>query len=77
MTKLRVSIGGAMLVACWIAAPFTYGQVAVSINDGKQKMVNGVNTVTGSSERDGVTLFDFSVFPPRRIASLAMPTLAR
>jgi DNA-binding beta-propeller fold protein YncE len=62
-----------MLAVCCAAAPLAHGQIAVSINDGKQKMVDGVNTVTGSSERDGVTLFDFSVFPPKRIASLAMP----
>jgi len=49
-------------------------QIAVSMVDGKQKMVDGINTVTGNSGADGVTLFDFGTLPPKRVADLPMPT---
>lgn len=67
---------GALLFVFALAsgASGAYGQMALSLVDGKQKMVDGTNTVTGSSEQDGVTVFDFGVFPPRQLATLAMPT---
>ncbi len=63
-----------VLALLWACHSPANGQIAVSIIDGKQKMVDGVNTVTGNSGADGVALFDFSTFPPKRIADLRMPT---
>lgn len=63
-----------VLALLWACNSPVNGQVAVSIIDGKQKMVDGVNTVTGNSGADGVTLLDFSAFPPKRISDLRMPT---
>jgi DNA-binding beta-propeller fold protein YncE len=74
MNVPRVVLGGSMLALCCALSSFVHAQIAVSMIDGKQKMVNGVNTVTGAGDRDSVTLFDFGQFPPKRIASLAVAT---
>ena len=63
-----------VLALLWACNSPVNGQIAVSLLDGKQKMVDGVNTVTGNSGADSVALFDFSAFPPKRLADLSMPT---
>lgn len=70
----RATQGLGILSICWACTSLAHGQLALSLLDGKQKMIEGVNTVTGSSERDGVAVFDFRAFPPTRLVELRLPT---
>lgn len=49
-------------------------QVAVSANDGKAVLVNGVNTVPPNPVDDTVTLIDLGVSPPKVIGELKAPS---
>ncbi|MGE0593369.1 MAG: YncE family protein [Vicinamibacterales bacterium] len=48
-------------------------QVAVSSNDGKTTIVDGVNTVPPMPQPDMVSVLDLSVMPPRVIGEVAVP----
>lgn len=54
------------------AAP-AVAQVAISANDNKATLVDGVNTVVKNPAPDTVTLLDLSVSPPRVIAEVRAP----
>jgi DNA-binding beta-propeller fold protein YncE len=49
-------------------------QLALSAVDGKLVLDQGGIKVINQGERDGAMLYDLSVFPPRELAYLAMPT---
>lgn len=49
-------------------------QIAISAVDGKLVLDRGTIKVINQGERDGAMLYDLSVFPPRELAYLAMPT---
>jgi DNA-binding beta-propeller fold protein YncE len=49
-------------------------QIAISANDGKVALVNGVNTPRPDPQSDTVTIFDTSVLPPRVLGELQAPT---
>jgi DNA-binding beta-propeller fold protein YncE len=52
----------------------THAQIAVSANDGKVALVNGVNTPRPDPQPDTVTILDTSVTPPRLIGEVQAPT---
>lgn len=49
-------------------------QIAVSANDGKAILVNGVNTVPDKPVADNVTILDLGVSPPKVLATVTVPT---
>src|ERR1700694_1418831 len=49
-------------------------QIAVSSNDGKAVLVNGVNTVPPNPADDTVTLIDLGVSPPKVVGELKAPS---
>ena len=77
--KLRISRTKAVMVAVAIAAvPLlsinAAAQIAVSSNDGKAILVNGVNTVPANPVDDTVTIINLGVSPPKIIADLKAPS---
>ena len=54
-------------------APAADAQIAVSSNDNKQMLVNGVNTVVRNPAPDTLTIIDLGVFPPKVLAEIAVP----
>ena len=48
-------------------------QIAVSANDNKAVLVNGVNTVVENPASDTVTIIDLAAKPPKVIAELKAP----
>jgi hypothetical protein len=66
----------AALAALAFAVPAS-AQIAVSANDGKAVLVNGVNTVPSHPEPDTVTIIDLGRTPPRVLGEVKVPTSAR
>ena len=66
------------LAAALLTAPLlstgAAAQLAISSNDGKGVLVNGVNTVPDNPPADNVTIIDLNVSPPKVIAEIKMPT---
>ena len=60
------------LVALGVAAP-ARAQLAVSSNDNKAVLVDGVNTVPPNARPDTVTIIDLGQSPPRIVAELEVP----
>ncbi len=69
MSQLAIALLTLPYLACGAAA-----QVAVSANDGKAVLVNGVNTVPPNPVDDTVTLIDLGVSPPKVIGELKAPS---
>ena len=67
----RVPIAAGLLAAA-LAVPAT-AQIAVSANDHKARLVNGVNTVVANPTPDTVTLIDLKTNPPTVIAEVNAP----
>ena len=77
--KLRISRTKAVMVAVAIAAVPLFSinaaaQIAVSSNDGKAILVNGVATVPESPIDDTVTIINLGVSPPKIFAELKAPS---
>ena len=51
----------------------TNAQIAISANDGKATLVDGINAVFDPPTPDSVTLLDLSVSPPKVLAEIAAP----
>src|SRR5881628_3307471 len=66
------------LAAALIALPFlslpAAAQLAVSANDGKAVLVDGVNTVPANPPPDTVTIIDLGASPPKVVAEIKAPT---
>jgi len=67
-----------MIFACCVAAVLAgagpaLGQIAVSSNDNKAVLVDGVNTVPANPKPDTVSIIDLNVTPPRLVAELNVP----
>ena len=56
-----------------LAAP-AKADLAISANDGKGVLINGVNTVPDSPAADNITILDLSTTPPKVIATIEVPT---
>lgn len=74
---LRSSWAGG-LAAAFFALPWlssaVSAQLAISSNDHKAVLVNGVNTVPPNPAEDTVTLIDLGVSPPKVVAELKAPS---
>jgi DNA-binding beta-propeller fold protein YncE len=67
-------VGYLTAIAAAFVAPFLGGdaaaQIAVSSNDNKAVLVDGVNTVPPNARPDTVTIIDLNVSPPRVVAEI-------
>jgi DNA-binding beta-propeller fold protein YncE len=54
-------------------APAAHAQLAVSVNDNKLMLVNGVTRVIANAPADTVTLIDLSAKPAKVVAEIAAP----
>ena len=67
-----VLVPAALAAALVVSAP-AYAQIAVSSNDNKAVLVDGVNTVPANPRPDTITILDLSQVPPRVIGELTVP----
>ncbi|MFL5314669.1 MAG: YncE family protein [Microvirga sp.] len=75
--RLRISRAaglGAALAALPLFAFSTAAQLAVSSNDNKAVLVNGVNTVPENPAEDTVTVIDLSASPPKVVGEVKAPS---
>jgi DNA-binding beta-propeller fold protein YncE len=71
---VQLGYGVLTLVAAGLAAPAgAEAQLAVSANDNKVILVNGVSTVVRNPAPDTVTIFDLKASPPRTVAEIPVP----
>lgn len=71
---LVVLLLGAAVVGRLGPTPVALAQVAVSANDNKVMLVNGVSTVVQQPAPDTVAIIDLKQFPPKVIAEIEAPT---
>lgn len=55
-------------------SPAAYAQLAVSANDGKAVLVDGVPTTPASPPADTVSIIDLNVLPPKVVGEIKAPT---
>src|ERR1700682_4203818 len=75
--NLRTSRAGGLAAALLILPLLAFGaaaQLAVSSNDAKAVLVNGVNTVPPNPADDTVTVIDLGVSPPKVVGELKAPS---
>jgi DNA-binding beta-propeller fold protein YncE len=61
------------LVPAMTVAPTAHAQLAVSANDNKVMLVNGVSTVVANPPADTVTIIDLGARPPKVVAEIPAP----
>jgi DNA-binding beta-propeller fold protein YncE len=61
------------LVPAMAVAPTAHAQLAVSANDNKVMLVNGVSTVVANPPADTVTIIDLGARPPKVVAEIPAP----
>jgi DNA-binding beta-propeller fold protein YncE len=61
-------------LAAGTPAPSADAQLAVSANENKLELVNGVPTVVAAPAPDNVAIIDLGAFPPRVVAEVDVPT---
>jgi DNA-binding beta-propeller fold protein YncE len=54
-------------------APAAHAQLAVSVNDNKVMLVNGVTRVIANAPADTVTIIDLNAKPPKVVAEIPVP----
>jgi DNA-binding beta-propeller fold protein YncE len=64
----------AAICLVFASAADAVAQIAVSANDGKAALVDGVTAIARTPTPDTVTVLDLSVWPPRVIVELRAPT---
>jgi DNA-binding beta-propeller fold protein YncE len=69
----RVSGLAALFTLPWLSFDAA-AQLAVSANDGKPVLVNGVSTIAPSPADDTVTIIDLGVSPPKVVGELKAPS---
>ena len=71
ITRSALAVG--MLAGALGAATPAVAQIAVSSNDNKAVLVNGVNTIPANPAPDTATIIDLGVFPPKVLAEIEVP----
>lgn len=66
-------LAAGLLVLSGLSFP-VLAELAISANDGKGVLINGVNTVPDNPVEDNVVILDLGVFPPKVLAKILMPT---
>ena len=67
-------VGALSLAAMLSLSAGASGQLAVSANDGKAVLTDGVNSVPANPPRDTVMLIDLNAKPPKVVAEIEVPT---
>jgi 6-phosphogluconolactonase (cycloisomerase 2 family) len=67
-------VSAAALAAALSMASGASAQLALSANDGKAVLVDGVNTVPANPPADTVTVIDLGATPPKTVAEIPVPT---
>src|SRR6476619_5600697 len=67
-------VGALSLAALTSLSSGASSQLAVSANDGKAVLIDGVNSVPANPPRDTVMLIDLNAKPPKVIAEIEVPT---
>src|SRR5262245_23193354 len=67
-------IGALSLIALMSVSSGASGQLALSANDGKAVLVDGVNSVPANPPPDSVAVIDLSATPPKVVAEIEVPT---
>ena len=67
-------VGALSLAALISLSSGASSQLAVSANDGKAVLIDGVNSVPANPPRDTVMLIDLNAKPPKVVAELEVPT---
>jgi DNA-binding beta-propeller fold protein YncE len=70
----RLSLFAVGLLALPLASVDASAQIAVSANDSKAVLVDGVNTVPANPAGDTVSIIDLNVSPPKLVAEIKAPT---
>src|SRR6266403_1487465 len=73
MYRHMAGLGALSLAALISVSSGASGQLAVSANDGKAVLVDGVNSVPANPPPDTVTVIDLSTIPPKVLAELQAP----
>lgn len=63
----------APLLAAVVCIPMAAAQLAVSANDNKLTLINGVSTVVQNPPPDTVAIIDLKQFPPKILAEIDLP----
>src|SRR6476659_1991972 len=63
----------AVAVSAWLGAPAAQAQLAVSVNDGKVRMVDGKVEVQKTPQPDTVAIIDLRATPPKILAQVDAP----
>ena len=66
-------VGALSLAALISASSGAVAELALSANDGKAVLIDGVNTVPANPPPDSVTIIDLSASPPKVIAEMPVP----
>jgi len=66
-------MGALSLVALMSLSSGASGELALSANDGKAVLIDGVNAVPANPPADSVTVIDLNATPPKVIAEMAAP----
>ncbi|MGE0699559.1 MAG: YncE family protein [Hyphomicrobiaceae bacterium] len=69
--RIAIASGFAALL---LQSPAALAQIAVSANDGKGQLVNGVNTVPDTPVADNIAIIDLGATPPKLMAEVQVPT---
>ena len=67
-------VGALSLAALMSLSSGASGELALSANDGKAVLIDGVNAVPANPPADSVTVIDLSATPPKVIAEIPAPT---
>ena len=65
---------GTVILTVLLASPVAVAQIAVSANDNKVVLVNGVATVVQNPAPDTVAILDLKTFPPKVLAEIEVPS---
>ena len=68
------AVGATALAALLSLSSGAGAQLALSANDGKAVLVDGVNTVPANPAANSVTIIDLKSTPPKAVAEVPVPT---
>jgi hypothetical protein len=74
MHRHRLGVGALALAALISVSSGASAQLALSANDGKAVLIDGVNSVPASPTADTVAVIDLNATPPKVIAEIPAPT---
>ena len=74
MHRHNPMVGATALAAVLSLSSGASAQLALSANDGKAVLVDGVNTVPADPPADTVTVIDLNATPPKVVAEIPAPT---